>query len=75
VVTPYAPVGPVADALAEIASSSVRPVALQQVRRPLDSAAWPHATRGFFALKERIPELVDELGLGRSAADLQPELF
>jgi hypothetical protein len=29
-----------------------------QIRRPWDSRAWPHATRGFFQFKGHIPGLV-----------------
>jgi deoxyribodipyrimidine photo-lyase len=76
VVTPYAPVGPVAEALAAIAGSRSHPVRLARVRRPFDTVAWPHGTRGFFALKERIPDLVREAGLERaSETERQPELF
>ena len=56
VVTPYAPVGPVADALAAIAvrlaGAGLRLITL---RRDWDERFWPHATRGFFPFKERIP--------------------
>lgn len=53
-------VGPLHDALAvegDGASSAV------WVRRAWDAAFWPQATRGFFALKKRIPETLRELGL------------
>ncbi len=59
VVTAYAPVGPVArelDALeARLAASRVRLVRLQ---RPFDTRVWPHATAGFFKLREKIPQLI-----------------
>ena len=42
-------------------------IALRQARRPFDSAAWPHGTRGFFAMKERIPDLLAEAGIGGAA--------
>ena len=62
VVTPYAPVGPVADALAaaleQLASDGIEVV---QVRDTYDELAWPHATRGFFALKQKIPEVLEAL--------------
>jgi hypothetical protein len=38
--------------------------------RPLDRLAWPHATKGFFALKERIPDLIDQLSVGARQAEL-----
>ena len=50
VVTPYAPVGPPADVLAGLPVTSLR--------RAWDEAAWPHARRGFFQLRARIPEIV-----------------
>jgi deoxyribodipyrimidine photo-lyase len=62
IVTPYAPVGPNATALrvleAALASDGIRLVRLQ---RRFDSAAWPHATAGFFKFKEKIPMLVGGL--------------
>ncbi|THH38062.1 DNA photolyase [Aliishimia ponticola] len=61
IVTPYAPVGPVAAALDELSACS--PVPLVRVRRDYDSAAWPHATHGFFRFKKHIPDLIDRLGL------------
>ena len=64
IVTPYAPVGPVADQLARLAPAlASEGVALTQVRRDWDSAFWPHAKKGFFAFKERIPALLREDGL------------
>lgn len=54
IVTPYAPVGPVADALADIASRlAVEGVTLVQVRRRWDDRLWPHATKGFLPFKAR----------------------
>jgi deoxyribodipyrimidine photo-lyase len=75
IVVPHAPVGPAAEALAAMAGPlSARGVQLVAIRRPLDTFAWPHATRGFFALKERIPELIGKLGLGApETASLFPE--
>lgn len=60
-VTPYAPTGPAADALADLG----RPVL--RLLRPYDARCWPHATAGFFRFRERIPDLVGGLG-GRQAA-------
>ncbi|MFY8116017.1 MAG: FAD-binding domain-containing protein [Rhabdaerophilum sp.] len=71
IVTAYAPVGPVAEALAEAAPVLTRQgIALVEIRRPHDEACWPHATRGFFALKERIPQIFETLGLGTPQGDL-----
>jgi deoxyribodipyrimidine photo-lyase len=59
IATPYAPIGPVGSQLsavaAELASAGV---ALVPVRRAWDSAAWPHASKGFFAFKDKIPGLI-----------------
>lgn len=64
ILTAYAPVGPVADALAQLkpqlASEGIR---LSFVRRAWDERFWPHATKGFFPFKERIPALLQNMGL------------
>ena len=66
VVTGFAPVGPVATALASAQSSLAKQgIALHQVRRDYDSIAWPYATRGFFAMKQKIPSILEELELLR----------
>jgi len=65
VVTAYAPVGPVATALARasetLAGAGGR---LVQVRREYDEVAWPHAKKGYFKLKGKIPEILDTLAIG-----------
>jgi len=38
-------------------------IVLAEYQRAWDLAAWPHATRGFFALRTRIPQLLDAAGL------------
>lgn len=64
IVTPYVPVGPVADALAEIAAVlAVEGITLAQVRRVWDDAFWPQAKKGFFPFKEQAPNLLREFGL------------
>ncbi len=64
VVTAYAPVGPVAERLAQARRDlAEHGVELLQLRRTYDSRAWPHATRGYFRLKSRIPALLREFGL------------
>jgi deoxyribodipyrimidine photo-lyase len=64
VVTSYLPVGPSAEALQK-ARKDIEDAGLNltQVRRPYDTLCWPHATRGFFALKKKIPVILSELGL------------
>lgn len=65
VVTPDAPVGPVADRLAVLAVAlAADGVALVRVRRSWDEIAWPLATRGFFAFRAAIPKL---LGAGSAS--------
>jgi deoxyribodipyrimidine photo-lyase len=59
VATPWVPVGPLRDRLdaarPALAAAGVR---LTMLRRPWDDLVWPHATAGFFKLKERIPRLL-----------------
>jgi deoxyribodipyrimidine photo-lyase len=43
---------------ATLKADSIRLVRLQ---RRFDSAAWPHATAGFFKFKEKIPALIGGL--------------
>lgn len=59
IVTGYAPVGPVADLLKNLTLElKALNIELVQVRRAFDSAAWPHGSKGFFAMKEKIPGLL-----------------
>jgi deoxyribodipyrimidine photo-lyase len=55
VVTPWAPVGWTAEALAGAG------VPLIRIRREWDEACWPLATKGFFPFRESIPKLLDRL--------------
>lgn len=65
VVTAYAPVGPVATALAVAKTGlSKEGIELHQTRRPYDSLTWTHATAGFFKLKKKIPQILHDLDLG-----------
>ncbi len=62
IVTAYAPVGPVAELLAEAGEALNRHgIRLVQVRRAFDDTVWPHAQRGFFKLRKQIPALLGEL--------------
>ncbi|MBT8068596.1 MAG: DNA photolyase [Gammaproteobacteria bacterium] len=64
IVTGYAPVGPVAEMLAATRQHlHEQGIDLLQIRRPYDSLAWPHAQRGYFKLKAKIPELLHSLGI------------
>lgn len=63
-VTGYAPVGPVADRLRRSKPALQEAgITLHQIRRPYDDLVWPHAARGFFGLKKKIPTVLDGLGL------------
>ncbi|MFN6953888.1 MAG: FAD-binding domain-containing protein [Acetobacteraceae bacterium] len=62
VLTPEAPTGWTAEALGPVASAlAARGIRLVRLRRDWDEACWPLATRGFFAFRERIPELARRL--------------
>ncbi|NNE87113.1 MAG: DNA photolyase [Silicimonas sp.] len=64
VVTAYAPVGPVATQVAAVKPAlEDAGITLHEVRRDYDDLAWPHATKGFFALKQKIPNVLEQLGL------------
>ena len=64
VVTPYAPVGVTASALDRLQGKlAAAGIALVRPRRSWDSAFWPHATRGYFALREAIPDVLAAEGL------------
>lgn len=61
IVTPYPPAGWSADRLAA-AEPMLREagVSVHRIMRDYDRAAWPHAHKGFFALKKQIPKLVGQ---------------
>ena len=64
IVTGDAPVGPVDDGLRKIADELAGSgMELKRVRRAWDEHAWPHATRGFFPFKKKIPALLEQAGL------------
>ena len=59
VVLPYAPTGPVKDSLATVrAVLSENGVKTAAIIRDYDSACWPHADRGFFKLKKKMPKII-----------------
>jgi len=64
IVTPYIPEGPLRDWLrvAEPALAA-QGIAFCEWRRDWDAAIWPHATAGFFKVKERIPRILQNLGM------------
>ncbi len=64
IITAFAPVGPVADRLAELTPAlAAIGVPLVQRRRGWDEHFWPHATKGYFALRERIGDGLAAEGL------------
>lgn len=64
-VTPYAPVGPVRDRLDGLERDlATEGIAVSRILRPWDARAWPHATRGFFPFRERIPALLRDEQIG-----------
>lgn len=64
VVTAFAPIGPVATKLAGLHDSlAAEGIRLHQSHRPYDVVTWPHATKGFFKLKKKIPQILSDLGL------------
>jgi len=64
VVAPYAPVGAVRSTLDRAAAELMREgLPLVTVLREWDARAWPHATRGFFPFRERIPGLLRMRGI------------
>ena len=61
-VTAYAPMGPVREKL-DAAGGVLRDagISLVEIRREYDSVCWPHASRGFFKLKQKIPDMLKVL--------------
>ncbi|MEO0363428.1 MAG: FAD-binding domain-containing protein, partial [Pseudomonadota bacterium] len=64
VVVARPPVGPAADLLSDAEPSlEAGGVRLIRIMRLYDEIAWPHAHKGFFALRQKIPAMLAELGL------------
>ena len=64
IITAYAPVGPVADKLAQLKYKlNENDIRLVQTMRDYDAALWPNATRGFFKVKKQIPKLLNQLNI------------
>jgi deoxyribodipyrimidine photo-lyase len=62
--TGFAPVGPIRRALDALrVSLAARDVGLVEIGRRYDALAWPHATRGYFGLRTRIPQILTSLGI------------
>jgi deoxyribodipyrimidine photo-lyase len=71
VATAFAATGPEADCLAAIEDHLRKHgITLIRVRRRYDTAVWPHATKGFFALKEKLPTILQKLNPSGAQAEL-----
>jgi len=58
------PVGPTLSLIDPVLSELVKEgVTVRRLRRCWDDAFWPHATHGFFKLKERIPSVLKQLSM------------
>ena len=62
IVTPYVTRGPLYDWLAEAAPYlATRGITFCEWQRNWDSVIWPHATAGFFKVKQQIPRILDQM--------------
>lgn len=65
IATSYAPVGPVSEKLAVAQEMlAAKNIELVMISRAYDRVIWPHATKGFFAVKAQIPAILSTLGIG-----------
>jgi deoxyribodipyrimidine photo-lyase len=63
-VLPLPTVGPLKDQLAESRSQlKDHGITIVPVQRMYDQLCWPHAAKGFFKLKTKIPMLLNQMGL------------
>ena len=62
IATPYITRGPLGDWLDQAAPSLAQHgITLCEWRRDWDSAIWPHATAGFFKVKQNIPRILEQV--------------
>jgi deoxyribodipyrimidine photo-lyase len=62
IVTPYITRGPLQDWIADAAPYlAQRGITLTEWQRDWDRAIWPHATAGFFKVKQQIPHILNQL--------------
>ena len=62
IATPYITCGPLHDWLDQAAPSLAKAgIILCEWRRDWDSAIWPHATAGFFKVKQNIPRILEQV--------------
>jgi deoxyribodipyrimidine photo-lyase len=63
IITPWVAIGPVATQLdATKAALEKAGIHVHQQQRTFDTLTWPHATKGFFKLKKKIPNILNDLG-------------
>lgn len=63
IATPFVTQGPLRDWLDAAAPAlAAKGLALAEWRRPWDETIWPHATAGFFKVKQKIPHILSKLG-------------
>lgn len=66
IIMPFATTGPTRDAIAAaLPPLEAAGIAVGEVQRRWDAAAWPHCGKGFFALKQHIPALIEAAGIVR----------
>lgn len=64
IVTPFVTRGPLRDWLDEATPALGKEgIALCEWQRDWDAAIWPHATAGFFKVKQNIPRILEQTGL------------
>ena len=62
IVTPYVTRGPLQDWMTEAAPYlAARGITLAEWQRDWDRAIWPHATAGFFKVKQQIPHILNQM--------------
>ncbi len=62
VVFPWSPVGPTAERLVALVDAlKTAGIRCARVRRDWDSAFWPHATRGYFSFRKKVPSVLADL--------------
>lgn len=63
IITPYLTQGPTRDLLQGVQKTlEARGVRFCEWRREWDAMVWPHASAGFFKVKQKIPDLLRQLG-------------
>ena len=64
IVTPFVTRGPLRDWLDEATPALVKQgITLCEWQRDWDTAIWPHATAGFFKVKQNMPRILEQAGL------------